>query len=334
MIPMTVANRGLLALLLLAACEDSTSSNQLTLLFQDELVEGLVRSAQITAVDTENGCQAVLSKPLSEIGSVGPILVQSSTPFPIPPDPQFLSNLPRGRIITLDVSTFDANGRRQARGCRRFAIPPEGSIDLELNISGLPACDAPPTALDILFVLDQSDDAQTADPQEAVLAQVTQFVQAPGWPEGTKFGLLVHGPTPTPELISSNDLPATLAGLQGQRSGVSNPYTAITLGADILRDRAICGVKPILFIVEASDGSDVEDRDPVDAIVAIFAADGIPEDDIYGAGVGLTLDAFGLLDYLLPLKEGLVVGAFDPDQLVEAFRSSRESILSTLEPSL
>lgn len=321
-----------LALMVVVGCGGPAASLEVT--FTDELVEAPARTVDITVVDTTD-CEALLSVPHDEVKSIGMVLAQRQAAYPLDPDGGLLDELPTGRSMAFDIAVYDSTPTLIARNCQVAEISASNDTEIKVPMLSLPVCATPPTALDLMIILDLSDAAAAADVSmgSQMIPRLRAFV-ASGFSTGTTLTVVTHGPSAPAVLVGPtsvlSEVDAALEPLPTTYLGQGQPYEAITFGAGLLRARAVCGRRPaILTLVASPDSGALGSLD--EALIGVAAARMEPADDIFTAGIGVSLQGNTALVDLLGETLGVRYGALVEDTLVTALSASRLRLQSLIE---
>lgn len=305
-------------------CGGGTAAMDVT--FSDELVEAPARTVEITVVDT-NDCEPLLSVPHEEVPSVGTVLATRQTSYPVEANQEVMEELPTGRALAFDVAVYDAQPRLIARNCVIAEISASADTTVVIPALSLPVCQARPSALDLTLVLDLSGAAGVADASlgSNMMPLLQNFVRS-GFPTGTTLSIVTHGPADPTLIIGPTSAPgeveASLGSLASEYLGVGKPYEALTLAAGLQRARAVCSRRPVVLTLMAS--ADFGNLGAIDeALIGIAAARGDPNDDIFTAGVGLSVEGNTALTDLVTEDLGLRYGALTADALSNALAAIR-----------
>lgn len=324
--------RQVLALVFLVGCGGPNASLEVT--FTDELVEAPARTVDITVVDSSD-CEALLSVPHDEAKSVGSVLAQRQAAYPLDPESDLLDELPTGRALAFDIAVYDATPTLIARNCQVAEISASNDTQIKVPMLSLPLCATPPTALDLMIVLDLSVAAAVADISMGgqMIPRVRAFV-ASGFSAGTTVTVVTHGPAAPTVLVGPTsvltEVDAALEPLPTMYLGQGEPYEAIAMGTSLLRARAVCGRRPALLTLVASpDSGALGSLD--EALIGVAAARMEPADDIFTAGIGVSVDGNTALVDLLGDTLGVRYGALVEDTLVNALSASRLRFQSLIE---
>ena len=157
---------------------------------------------------------------------------------------------------------------------------------------------------------------------------------ASGLSTTTSPPVVTHGPSSPILLIRPttvlSEVHAALKPLPTTYLGPAQPYEAITFGAGLLRARAVCGRRPaILTLVASPDSGALGSLD--EALIGVAAARMEPADDIFTAGIGVSLQGNTALVDLLGETLGVRYGALVEDTLVTALSASRLRLQSLIE---
>lgn len=305
--------------------------------FSDELVEAPARSARITVHDRAS-CEELFTKSSTDAARLPDVLASFERGYPIDPtDDSVFESLPTDQALTFDVVVLDERGLMIARGCESATL---GTLEaaLPIPVHTLPVCASAATSLDVMLVLDTSVGMQLADQDGAHIPELLATVFDPEavFPD-TVWGIVTYGHEsraserlpPTTDFMAARNL---LHGLETVAQGESRLFDGITLGAELLRARAVCGRKPVLFAVVgfADRGSEHTFED---AQIGIVSSRGEPADDLYFVGVALTTEGYGDLDDLLPTTVlGSVTGAANRALMTQAFRDVRDTLAELRTP--
>lgn len=324
--------RQVLTLVFLVGCGGPAASLEVT--FTDELVEAPARTVDITVIDSSD-CEAILSVPHDEAKTVGTVLAQRQSAYPLDPESDLLNELPTGRALAFDIAVYDATPTLIARNCQVAEISASNETKIIIPMLSLPVCNTPATALDLMIVLDISEAAAAADASMGgqMIPRVRAFV-ASGFSEGTTLSVVTHGPAAPSVLIGPtavlSELDAALEPLPMMYLGRGQPYEAISLASGLLRARAVCGRRPaILTLVASPDSGAAGSLD--EALIGVAAARMEPVDDIFTAGIGVTVPGNTALVDLLGDSLGVRYGALVEDTLVNALSATRLRFQSLIE---
>jgi len=314
------------AALLFAGCSGSTG---LDATFSDELVEAPARAVQVSVFDGTS-CKDIMSD-VPKPGRAG-LLKTYDHRYPLDPsDATVFNELPTDRPLTFEIVVRDEGGLQIARSCQLITIEQlEDAAVVEMRT--MPICDAPPNKLDVMIVLDTSVGMQLADQDGAHIPEILGTVLDPtaAFPD-TIWGLVTYGHEnratelvmPTSDLNTMRD---ALRGLEGVADGESHLFDGMSRATDLLRARAVCGRKPVVFaVVGFADQGSTKKFD--DAQIGIVSSRGDATDDLFLAGVALTNEGFSDLDDLVPMTvEALVTGAGSRALMTQAFREVRDQL--------
>lgn len=294
---------GWLAIALVGCGEDP----KVFLEFGDLLVEARARS--VLSQSLEGSCGQTWAVAAAQVTGLPSVRAQHTRDYPLRPT----DIVPEGDLEdgVLHVGVRDADGLTFARGCTRL---PQVE-DVTLALRGLPECTDLPTALDVAVVFDGSADMAMVDTNFGGVARVFRegFVASADFPSGSRFSLYTFGPQ-TAATVSPVGAAVALAdgvdALAANFDGGPDLFSAITLAARQLRDRAVCGLRPVLVVVAAGRTEEVFGRAiSFDAAFSLFAAQGVRGDDIFAFGVALSQGALEDLGRAIPETVGEIRGA-------------------------
>jgi hypothetical protein len=292
----------LLLIPLLAACDGT--NDVLDARFIDEVVGAPARSTEVAFLDGTT-CTDLLAVPADEIDQVGSLIARRDAGFPIHPDEKVFENIPRGTPLVIHVVARDENGIQIGRGCTIEELPPEGMIEIVVDLHALPQCESDWRFLDIGIVIDTTVEMAVAFPGNEHIDELKTFVMS--FEEGTRFSIITHGHTqppveylaPTADRTAAADSIELLRGLKG---GSAELFNSVTTTSRLLRSRAICPRRPVMLLLEAGRDGAANNIPVMEAKIALFATQGEPKDDIYVHGVYATENA---KDDLEELFDGL-----------------------------
>lgn len=296
--------------------------------FSDELVEAAGRTTEIVVV-TDQTCEAMMAIRRESIGEIATIVERTRTTYPIPPDSGALDLAPRGRAIAIDVSVLDGDEQLVSRGCVETTLPAGEPTTIEVEMLGLPVCEADPSFVDVAIVLDASSQMQLANAAlgNTLIDALHDFLDLPGFPPNTTFSLYTYGPTEPMEMLGSTENTAAVkSALDPYRMGNSGSvrmFEAVILAAARARTRAVCDRRPAILVVSA--GADTGPLGSFEnAIIGLAGARGDTRDDVYTFGIALTLEAQrDLTDLVDSNGLGEVVGGGSEGAFANALSQAR-----------
>jgi hypothetical protein len=301
----------------------------LELFYEDELVEAPTRSVEVFALRSES-CDEVLSESHRSLEESGRLLLERSFRYPLSPDTPVFEDLPGDESLALSVVGYDSTLLRISRGCTVVKLDRVDTIRMELR--ALPSCRELPTKLDVMLVIDTSEDVALADPDGAHIMQLLETVLDPtgALPE-TRWGVVTFGHDDRAlELVElTTDLErvrTAVADLASLHSGPTRLFDGVAKGTALLRARAVCPYLPaVVLISSSSDGGSALRFE--DARIGVFAGREDREDDIFVFGLALSEPAFADLDDLIPEGErGSITRAASPDEISLALREARSTL--------
>lgn len=320
--------------LLISGC--AQAPDVIALRFDDELVEAPARNVAI-AVVSDTSCTDLLTLPHESLEDVATVISRTRTRYPIDPDLGALDFAPRGRPLSVDVSVLDAEDRQISRACDTITLPASEPATLTLQMHGLAPCAEAPTSLDLTLVLDLSLGMRDANVglDNALIDSIKTFVQNLGVPGGSvRFSIVTHGPELPMELLSPTyDKEVVLQTLENQRNvagGSAHHYEALALGGAVLRDQAVCGLRPALLWV----GGGPDESDPASfqiAAVELSGTRGEGFDDIFVFGLGVSAEAVDAMRLLIDdLDLARLQGALTVVRLQDVLRSVHSDLQGLL----
>lgn len=298
------------AVLSLIGC--GSEKDELLLSFADELIEAPVREADIQVLKGVS-CETRLAV-LHDLPPVeGMVVAQQTARWPVNPRVELFDRIPRNTPLTFDVATYNAEHVQTARACATATLAKDRSERVALEMRTLPSCAAPPTSLDLLILIDTSLMAASVDTDLLHLSELyPRVIEAPALPDDTRFTLVTQGGTGVTELLPATSdrgqLRDAITALRQMHEGPSHLFDGIERAASMLRARAVCGRRPVLFIISGS-----EDRGSQhlaeDAALGVIGVRADPTDDLYTYALALSNSAYEELERLIPEEAGHVTGA-------------------------
>ncbi|MEO1334953.1 MAG: vWA domain-containing protein [Myxococcota bacterium] len=295
--------------------------------FNDELVEAQARVVNLKVVD-DTGCDALLSVEHANLEDVASVVATRRTDYPVNPESGVLEDLPRNRPVVFDVSVIDKDDRQIARACERITLPSTSTV-VDIPMRTLPKCAEAPRGLDIAVVLDTSVAMRNANISlgSELTERLTAFFDTGVSPGGDRWALITHGATaePTVAVPLTTDRAALVAGIEQSTTtltGTSRLFDATRLATIVLRSRAVCGRQPALILVSA--GLDAGPRGGRELALSGLAGDRTdPDDDLFGIGIGVSLEGKQGLELILVENLGVSQTALTADTLTAALARTR-----------
>lgn len=318
------------AALLVQGCSGGVELNPF---FNDPLVEAPVRSIDVVGISGAT-CEQILSRDHDEPGPNEVIRGRRTTRYPVDPDLDVFDGFPVDEAIALDVVALDDSLLQVARACAVVRLGDTDRVDIELRT--LPACETPPTGLDIMLVMDTSLGVTIADPDDDRIEGLTTFILEPGGiRSAVTWGVVTfgHDDRATELVAATKDLDAirtAVVGLPPLSAGTTRLFDGIAKGGELLRARALCGRRPVMLVVTGFADSGSQRRFE-DAGIAIFATRGDVEDDIFTYGIALTDAGFADLNDLISEDLGVAAGAKVGPQIRAAFEGARIAFNQLIE---
>ena len=318
-------------LLLASACGGHV---ELNLFYTDELVEAPTRTIDIAAI-TGATCDQILSRPHETPATTETVRATHFTNYPVDPGEDVFDGFPTDEKIAIDIAAYDGSLLQVSRACTEVRLTDVSKVDLQLRT--LPICIAGATSIDLLLVLDTSLGVDLADPDRAHLSAINDFLLTDGSLAGVaQWGLVTFGHgSRAQELVPATTDRALMQGVVGSLERVhankTRLFDGMVKGAALLRARAICGRRPVMFVVtsRADDGSEKRFED---AAIAVYASHGDDTDDLYSYGVAMSTSGFDDLDVLIPEEIGVVTGAQTSLVIRQAFLQARDTLNGLLKP--
>ncbi|MBI4817703.1 MAG: hypothetical protein HY791_15685 [Deltaproteobacteria bacterium] len=327
---------------LIAACTIATSCARepdvLHAFFLDEVVEADVRELDISAV-SGGDCEKILSRPHNAPGTDEKVVAHTTAHYPVDPIADVLASFPKGSPIALDVAALDGEQNQVGRGCILVSLDGSAGRSIDLELRALPKCQSVPARLDLMLVVDASQQAVIADPERHHIDLLRDTILAEtAFLDGTSYGLVTFGPSDSvqvrvPSTPDRESVRIAVSELLNGHSGLPVLYDGVTKAARTLRTQAVCGKKPAMLLILGSGQAGSKLR-PEDAQTAIYASVGDPSDDIYTFAIGLSQPAYDNLEYLLPPEFGIgnVTGAGSQTTREAAMREARDTLSALLLP--
>jgi hypothetical protein len=303
------------------------SGPRLEVFYSDDVVGAPTRTISITAL-AGTRCEQVLSVQHTDTASVGTVVGQRVTGYPIDPDEDVLSDFPGDVDVALDITALGRSGLRVARSCRNVRLNSQDKLQIELL--SLPSCKSPPAELDVMIVLDTSGTVAIADPMgfrgPAIVDEIINQMTVPAW------GLVTYGHENLAvervrETADRAEMRTGLLQAGALSEGTSQLFAGLTKGAELLRARSVCGRLPVLLMVsgqkdESRDGSFQE------ASTALYSIPSYTEDDLYVFAIGMSEVAIPDLTAVIEDSQGWVTLATSDLQIRAALGLARRTFLS------
>jgi hypothetical protein len=314
-----------LLLALLAGSGCGQAPDALAVSFADELVEAPARTIRLTVVRGAS-CAELLTAEVESLADQGTVLVERTGRYPVAPEAALLEGLPRGEALSFHVAAHAADDVRVARDCAEATLEPDQPTTVAIELLGLPACEARPTALDLTLVLDTSRGMQSADLGlgGALIESLAELVES-GFAVGSSLSVVAHGHVAPAELSGPSDEATTAAALrelEGVSGGEAVLYRAIAFASQRMRARARCGRQPAMLVV--AGGSDASAPGELEsAVIGLVATRGERRDDLPVYAIAVSPAARADLDYAEIADYGEVAGVLTRAALEEALRTAR-----------
>jgi hypothetical protein len=276
------------------------------------LVGAPARSVDMIVV-TGADCDTVQSKKHDDAMPAGTIIAHHSARFPVNPKAGLLDRLPRGTPLVLDIAALDAESHVIARDCVPVTLNPSAQTNVTALLRSLPQCTMPPSSLDIAVVLDDSDQMTFVDPSNYHMDYLsTVLITGVKLSTPVLWTIIAHNTKDgvTQTLPATTDITAAQSAVDALRvshKGSPALYDGVTYATAALRERAVCGYRPAMFMVSADiDGGSMHAEQ--DAVIGIVAVASDTTDDIFTYGLALSSAAYDALNAIIPMS-GEVYGA-------------------------